>query len=49
MKNLKNSWKKHKASASAENVYATAANIQASDKDDSIKEHQKAEPRIEIN
>ena len=42
-------WKKHKAPATAENVYATTANIQASGQDDSIKEHQKAEPRIEIN
>ena len=41
--------KKHKASASAKNIYATAANIQTSGKDDSIREHQKAEPRIEIN
>ena len=42
-------WKKDKASGSAENVYATTANIQASGQDDSIKEHQKAKPRIEIN
>ena len=42
-------WKKRKASVSAENVYATTANIQASGQCDSIKEHQKAELRIEIN
>ena len=42
-------WKKHKASANAKNIYATTANIQTSGKDDSIKEHQKTEPRIEIN
>ena len=46
---IRNFWNKHKASASAENVYITTANIQASGKDDSIKEHQKAESRIEIN
>ena len=46
---IKSFWKKHKVSASAENVYATTANIQTSGKDDSIKEHKKAEPRKEIS
>ena len=32
-------WKKHKASASVEKVHATTANILASGKDDSLKEH----------
>ena len=30
-------WKKHKASASVKNIYATTANTQTSGKDDSIK------------
>ena len=42
-------WKKHKTSPSAKNIYGTTANIKTSGKDGSIKKHQKAEPRIEIN